>query len=159
MHNQCMTPTWYRPHSMLWDGNEHCESDKLRNNCIVEPCQRAQQSSAGCYNEATTHDEPFKGDPKVSWHQLLYNDKRGPTILPTQKGQKSWGQKTAKTVTGYAKPTRTKRPEHSVEWGLYHVGVTAWMECYFMLVLWMDYGWFMTITPAVSHFFISCGIL
>ena len=36
------------------------------------------------------------------------------------------------------------------EYGL-QASTTAWMECYFVLVLWMDYGWFMTITPAVSH--------
>ena len=54
---------------------------------------------------------------------------------------------------------REKRSFQRCNWIVWWItSITAWMECYFMLVLCMDYGWFMTITPAVSQYFIMYWI-
>ena len=178
MHNQCMTPTWYRPHSTL------CFLDEYRPSCFVEEdanalvgkdtnsrhaCQTlriiAEKEADELARQAALQEAKSKCRVErrsCCWDHYVRN-RAVNKVLVTGSSGLSIGQ--AEFDYSGSQAMKALREEgieailinpNIATWQTSHD--TAWMECYFMLVLWMDYGWFMTITPAVSQYFIMYWI-
>ena len=165
MHNQCMTPTWYRPHSMLCTacGRKRGYFKDKESKLLLGLNKGDFLRTDGTYGDKELVDKPVDFD-------LLRDGSYNRSLLPfvpKVRGTMRWVLVDLREQNWQWMPTSrsVKELKETLErLGIEAEGIahqttfTAWMECYFMFVLWMDYGWFMTITPAVSQYFIMYWI-